>query len=135
MKGSLGIDHALAILIEKAPSNVFDYGFAMECLKEYQNPRVKLHHLMKIGAIIRVKKGIYIFGEKFARAPFSHESLANMIYGPSYVSLEWACQRYGLIPERVYTVTSVTTKRSKNFNTPLGAFTYDHLHPEAYPVG
>ena len=135
MKGSLGIDPGLAILLEKAPSVEFDYGFATECLKEYQNPRVKLHHLLKIGAIIRVKKGIYIFGKKFARRPYCPESLANMIYGPSYVSLEWACQYYRLIPERVMTVSSVTTKRSKQFDTPLGPFSYDHVHPKAFSEG
>jgi hypothetical protein len=57
-----------------------------------------------------------------------------MLYGPSYVSLEWACQFYRLIPEKVTTVTSVTAKRSKQFSTPIGLFTYDHLHPEAYSV-
>jgi hypothetical protein len=58
-----------------------------------------------------------------------------MIYGPSYVSLEWACQHYRLIPERVSTVTSVTTQRSKTFQTPIGVFTYDHLSLKAYPLG
>jgi predicted transcriptional regulator of viral defense system len=107
----------------------------MECLKAYQQPRVKLHHLLKIGALIRVKKGIYIFDKKFAKRPYCSEVLANMIYGPSYVSLEWACQYYRLIPEKVTTVTSVTTQRFKRFETPLGWYTYDHLHKDLYPVG
>ena len=58
-----------------------------------------------------------------------------MVYGPSYASLEWACQYYRLIPEKVTTVTSVTTQRSREFQTPLGLFTYDHIHPQAYPIG
>lgn len=135
MTKNLGIDTGLAILLERAEHVEFDYGFVTDCLNEYQNPRVKLHHLLKIGAIIRVKKGIYIFGKRFAKRPYCSERLANMLYGPSYVSLEWACQHYGLIPERVVTVTSVTTKRSKQFETPIGLFTYDHLHSKAYPMG
>jgi len=58
-----------------------------------------------------------------------------MISGPSYVSLEWACQYHRLIPEKVTTITSVTTSRSKQFNTPVGVFTYDHLPISSYSVG
>ncbi len=131
----LGIDPGLAILLDKAPGEEFDYGFVMECLKEFSNPRVKLTYLLKIKALIRVKKGLYIFGKKFARRPYSPEVLANMICGPSYVSLEWACQYYRLIPEKVTTVTSVTTLRSRQFQTPIGLFTYDHIPLRVFPVG
>lgn len=135
MKTRSGIDTGLAILLENAPSEEIDYGFVMQCLKAYTNPRVKLHHLLKIGALVRVKKGIYIFGKKFARHPYSPEVLANMVYGPSYVSLEWACQYYHLIPERVTAVTSITTQRSRQYNTPLGFFTYKHLPLSVFPIG
>jgi hypothetical protein len=135
MQMSLGIDPGLALLLAKAPGEELEYGFVMGVLKEYSNPRVKLNHLLKIKALMRIKKGIYIFGQNFARRPYSPEVLANMIYGPSYVSLEWACQYYHLIPEKVTTVTSVTTKRSKQFQTPLGLFTYDHLSTKIFPIG
>lgn len=135
MKRSLGIDPGIGVLLENAPSEELDYGFVMECLKNYKNPRVKLNHLLKIGAIIRIKKGIYIFGKRFARQPYSSEVLANMIYGPSYISLEYACQYYRLIPEKVTIVTSVTTQRSRQFQTPIGLFTYDHLSMQSFSVG
>ncbi len=129
------MDTGLAFLLDKAPGEILDYGFVMESLSAYKNPRVKLSHLLKIKALVRIKKGIYVFGEKFARQPYSSEVLANMIYGPSYVSLEWACQYYRLIPEKVTAVTSVTTKRSKQFQTPIGLFTYDHLPLDVFPIG
>jgi hypothetical protein len=135
MERFLGMDPGLVILLDKAPGEELDYGFVMECLKAYKNPRVKLNHLLKIKALVRVKKGIYIFGKNFARQPYSSEVLANMIYGPSYVSLEWACQYYRLIPEKVTIVTSITTQRSRRFQTPLGLFTYDHLPTHVFPVG
>lgn len=135
MNRNLGIDPGLAILLDKAPSEEFDYGFVMQCLKVYKNPRLKLNHLLKIGALVRVKKGIYIFGKNFAKNPYSSEVLANLIYGPSYISLEWACQYYRLIPEKVTTVTSITTQRSRQFLTPIGLFTYDHLPIKVYSVG
>ena len=114
-----GIDPGLAIILEKSPSEELEYGFVMECLKLYKNPRVKLNALMHIGAIIRVKKGIYVIGKSFARRPYCSEVLANMIYGPSYVSLEWACQYWRLIPEKVVSVTSITTKDLKFFQPRL----------------
>lgn len=129
------IDPGFAALRAKAPGEEVDYGFVMDVLKAYKNPRVKLNHLLKIGVLVRVKKGIYVFGKSVAKRPYSSEVLANMIYGPSYVSLEWACQHYRLIPERVTTVTSVTTQRSRQFRTPLGLFTYDHLPSEVFSIG
>lgn len=135
MKRFSGIDPGIALLRERAPSEELDYGFVMDCLKEYNNPRVKVHNLLQLKALIRVKKGIYIFGKPFAKQPYSTEVLANMIYGPSYVSLEWACQYHRLIPERVTTITSITTQRSRQFQTPLGLFTYDHRPLNAYWVG
>lgn len=134
-KSSLGIDPAINLLLEKASGPEMDYGFVMDTLRIYKNPRVKLNHLLKIKALIRVKKGLYIFGDKFSRHPYSPEILANLIYGPSYLSLEWACAYYNLIPEKVITITSVTTKRKKQFQTPIGLFTYDHLPISAYSVG
>lgn len=128
-------DEAIFVLRESALGEEIDYGFLVNALKSYKNPRLKLHHLVKIGALIRVKKGIYIFGDRYRRRPYSPEILANMIYGPSYVSLEWACQYYRLIPEGVTVVTNVTTQRSRHFKTPLGLFSYDHLPLAAYSVG
>mgnify|MGYP003394059792 CR=1 FL=1 len=130
-----GIDPGIALLLERAPGEELDYGFVMDCLKTYKNPRVKVQHILKIKARKKKKKGIYIFGKTFARKPYSSEVLASMIYGPSYVSLEWACQYYRLIPEKVTTITSVTTQRSRRFQTPLGLFTYDHLPLQIFSVG
>ena len=132
---AFGVDPGLAILLEKARGAELDYNFVMDCLKQYQNPRVKLHHLLKIGALIRIKKGLYVFNPKVSKYSYCVETLANMIYGPSYISLEWACEYWHLIPERVFVITNVTTKRSKEFNTPIGLFTYDHLPIKAYSMG
>lgn len=58
-----------------------------------------------------------------------------MLYGPSYVSLEWALSFYGLIPERVHTVTSMTLGRNKEFHTPVGDFTFYRMSSESYSIG
>ncbi len=133
--GEIRMDPAMAVLRSRAPSEELDYGFVMDCLKNYKFPRTKLTHLLKSQALIRVKKGLYVFGTLFNRHAYSLETLANLIYGPSYVSLEWALQAYGMIPERVEEVTSVTFKRTQIFKTPIARFSYAHRSLLSYPVG
>jgi hypothetical protein len=113
----------------------FDYPLLSHILCTYAGRRQKIHGLLQSGAIVRVKKGLYVFGHDYRRAPVCLETLANLIYGPSCVSLEYALSFYGLIPERVMHVTSVTSGRDKDFDTPLGRFTYRHLNPKKYAAG
>jgi hypothetical protein len=111
---------------------VFDYQRLLQCLTTYAKPRDRVKRLLDAGDIVRVKKGLYVFGDAYRRAPVSRELLANLIYGPSYISLDYALAWHGLIPERVTTVTSVTTGRSRSFTTPFGIFTYRSLPEPRY---
>lgn len=113
----------------------FDYPLLMNCLKSYSKPRDKITRWLKSGAIIRVKKGLYVFGEKYRRDSICLSALANIIYGPSYLSKEYALAYYGLIPERVDLITSMTTQKSKMFKTPVGNFSYAHLDLKKYTPG
>ena len=113
----------------------FDYQTLLDCLKDYARPRDKISDLLKQGFIIRIKKGLYIFGDEYRRKPYSREILANLIYGPSYISLDFALQHYSLIPERVEALTSVTTGRSRRFLTPAGLFTYRKIPLKAFRIG
>ena len=91
---------------------VFDYQRLLQCLTTYAKPRDRVKRLLDAGDIVRVKKGLYVFGDAYRRAPVSRELLANLIYGPSYISLDYALAWHGLIPERVTTVTSLPNARS-----------------------
>jgi hypothetical protein len=102
----------------------FDYQTLLDALRGYASPRDAITRLLRDRVIIRVKKGLYVFGPAYARRPYSPELLANLIYGPSYVSLDYALQHYGLVPEHVHAVASMTLARAKRFQTPLGLFTY-----------
>ena len=119
---------------KKAKREEIDYQFLLSVLGEYSRPRDKISEWLKSGDLIRVKKGLYVFGKQIAQTPYSLEVLANLIYGPSAISLSYALSFYGLIPERVTTITSVTNKRNKTFSTQLGEFTYQYLNPLKYPV-
>lgn len=113
----------------------FDYQMLLDALQEYRQPRMKINRLLADGIIIRIKKGLYIFGDSTRKRPFSREILANLCYGPSYISLQYALHYHGLTPERVETVTSVTTGRSRAFSTPVGQFSYRTIPLEAFPAG
>ena len=122
-------------LRSKITTEEFDYQALLDSLREYERPRDKITDLLRQGAIIRIKKGIYVFGERYRRSPFSREVLANMIYGPSYISLDYALHYYGMIPERVEAVTSVTCNRGRRFHTPIGLFIYRGISMDAYQIG
>ena len=122
-------------LRQQVEQEVIDYNILNSALSHYSHPRGKISAWLKSGELIRVKKGLYVFGPKASRGPASLAVLANLIYGPSAISLHYALNYYGLIPERVHTVTSITNKRNKQFNTPLGEFTYHYLSPEKYAIG
>ena len=114
----------------------FDYQLAMDRLASYRAPRNKLRNLRLGGDVVRVRKGLYV-APTFPDRPPAVDPLvlAPLIYGPSYVSLETALSWYGLIPERVDEITSVTCKRAKLFRTPLGRFSYLPVNEVAYSYG
>lgn len=114
---------------------IVDYNQLKMALKDYAYPRRKISTWLESGDLIRVKKGLYVFGSHVAREPYSCEILANLIYGPSALSLHYALSFHGLIPEAVFLHTSITNKRNKIFTTPVGNFSYQYLHQDKYAIG
>jgi predicted transcriptional regulator of viral defense system len=94
--------------------------------------------MVKNGDLIRLKNGFYLIADKIGEGSnrvIPYEQVANLLYGPSYVSLEWALSFYGMIPERVNTVTSMTLGRNKEFHTSVGDFVYYSLASDSYSIG
>lgn len=114
---------------------IFDYQTLIDALSDLSAPRDKITELLRQEVIVRVKKGLYVFGDRYRRRPYSKEMLANLVYGPSYVSLDYALAYHGLIPERVEAQTSVTPNRSRRFTTTVGLFIYRQIPARAYEVG
>ncbi len=112
-----------------------DYNILTTALSGYQSPKDKISLLEKNGSIIRLKKGLYVVSSEISQQTLSRELMANHLYGPSYISLESALSFYGLIPERVYSVRSVTTKRAKHFSTKLGDFEYFTIPHDYFSIG
>ena len=63
-------------------TDLLDYQQLVSCLGAYAKPRDRISALLADGSLIRVRKGLYAFGERYRRAPLSRELLANLIYGP-----------------------------------------------------
>ncbi len=105
------------------------------CFDYLSSPGEKIRALEKDGQLIRLKRGLYVVSSEVSGKPVNACLCANHLYGPSYVSQQWALRRYGLIPERVYSMTSVTTKRSRIFENSLGRFTYEQVKPEYFAIG
>jgi len=79
------------------------------------------------GEIIRIRRGLYCLAPKYQKKSVNLYALAQHVHGPSYVSLESALSWHGWIPEAVHAVTSVSFKKSREFKTPLGVFSYDRV--------
>lgn len=88
---------------------------------------LQLHRWVKAGRIIRLKKGLYTLPEDRRKMTFSLSWLANTLYSPSYLSLEFVLSRYDLIPDRVASITSVTRLKTKKFDNNLSRFVYQHV--------
>jgi predicted transcriptional regulator of viral defense system len=85
----------------------------------------KVKRMVAQGKLLHIRRGLYCITNEIGHIKKPHPyELAQYIYGPSFVSLESALSYHHLIPEAVYTTTSVTGKRSKEFKTPLGIFSY-----------
>ncbi len=116
-------------------SEVFDYQMLMYVLRAYKKPRDKVTALLRGGDIIQVKRGIYVFGEKHRKGLLSLEVVSGMMVQPSYISREYALQRYGLLTERVETMTCMTTRHRKQFDTPIGRFDYAFIGKRKFGIG
>lgn len=108
-----------------SPSGVFTSRDAAAIIDPPANIRHALtKRAMARGDIIQICRGLYCLNNDFQRTKPNPLSIAQLIYGPSYISLESALRWHNWIPESVYQFTSVSCKRAREFDTPLGHFSY-----------
>lgn len=101
-------------------------------LIKYSNKNNKINRDIKSGKLFKIIRGLY---ETNPNTPAY--LLSGSIYGPSYISFEYALSFYGIIPEKVNVITCATfnKKKKKIFNTSFGTFSYRDVPPLAYPEG
>lgn len=83
------------------------------------------------GRLVKLRNCYYAFPEYRQQHGFSRY-VANRIYAPSYVSLQSALSFYGMIPEEVVQITSVTTLKTAAFDNSFGSFHYHNVKPSLY---
>lgn len=83
---------------------------------------------VKKGLFLRLKRGLFVFKTK-APSPYL---MANRLYEPSYISFDTALSFHGIIPETIYTITSATTKATREFQAAGIRFTFRKIKKEVY---
>lgn len=116
-------------MIKSGENMIVTNRIAKNNLHNYLNKNTKLGREVKEGKLIKIINGLY---ETNANTP--GYLLAGSIYGPSYISFDYALAYYGLIPERVDVVTSATfnKKKRKKYMTHFGTFTYQDVPKNVY---
>lgn len=97
--------------------------------------RIVLYRWSKAGHVIRLKKGVYMTRQFYERHrdDLSFSSAVSAILQPqSYVSLETILQRYGILTEATYPVTSITAKHTRLIENKLGTFLFRHIRSDLY---
>ena len=106
-----------------------------EVLRPYRRPNDKVSEWLREEALQPLRRGLYVTGPPLRSSPVCLPLVANHLYGPSYVSLDYALALYRMIPEGVAEVTSVTPRPSRSFTTSLARFSYTHLPLRFYAIG
>ena len=97
---------------------------------EQKNIIIQIAFWLKKGYLEKIKDGLYILSK--AKNQINPMVLAGKIYEPSYLSLEFALNYYGIIPDIPGTYTSVTSRTTKYFKNQFGNFTYQKIKPEFF---
>ena len=99
---------------------------------DYSNPLDKIKREADKGELIRLNRGLYETNRNVN--PYL---VASSILSPSYLSFDFALSYYGLIPEKVYSITSATLnlRKTKTFNNPIGRFEYSDIPSSAFSEG
>jgi len=90
--------------------------------------KVKLTIYRAKGYLASPKRGVYYLADEY----LDKNKVANKLYYPSYISLDTAMSKYGIIPETVYAITSVTTKATREFSDDNYSYLFNKIKKNAY---
>ena len=93
--------------------------------------RSNLHHWQRAGYIVPLRQGWYAFADYIQQPDFAR-FIAGKICAPSYISLHTALSFYGIIPEAVVEITSVTTQKTCRYENAFGQFSYQTIRPRLF---
>lgn len=111
---------------------VFTTQQLIEKYSDYVDPNGKIARDVRDKKLFPIVRGYYE-----TEANTSGEKLAQIIYGPSYLSFEYALSEYGLIPEAVFSFTCATfnKRKTKTYINNFGTYVYRDIPPKAFSLG
>ncbi|MGA2477885.1 MAG: hypothetical protein ABSG63_03925 [Spirochaetia bacterium] len=115
----------LVSLVKEEP--VFTSGLLISGNIDPRQLRRQLSRWNEAGRIVQLRRGLYALAEPYRSSAPHPFILANSLVRASYVSLQSALAYYGMIPEHVPVITSVTTLRPWMWTTAFGTFAYRHI--------
>ena len=130
------LSHTILKRVENLPM------FSLENLVSLNNKRTYLkvilsRHSLR-GRVVRLKRGFYVSKGYLEKARKDNEFqnylefVANAIYGPSYLSLEYVLDEHGMLTESARNITSVSLNKTKNLENEFGAFIYHKIKEELF---
>ncbi|MCK5219432.1 hypothetical protein KAR10_07920 [bacterium] len=115
-------------IIENIQYNIFSDVEVSNLFSGSANSRYGLiKRAARAGYIHYIRRGLYSLAIKYQHHKINLYQLAQYIYGPSYISLESALAYHGWIPDAVPTITNACMKKSQDYETPLGFFSYKRI--------
>ena len=94
--------------------------------------RKQLTRWVSSGKLIQLRRGFYAIAQPYRDEQPHPFLVANMVKRASYVSLQSALEYYGIIPEYVPVITSVTTGRTEEIITKIGRFQFKHIKKDLF---
>jgi len=94
--------------------------------------QVQLARWTKVKKLSQIRRGWYLIEKPWRLTDIPIPFIANNVVHPSYLSLDWALQYAGMIPEYVPNPTSITTERATRFSAQGTLFIYHHVRPSFF---
>ena len=120
------------IIVFRGANMIVTTSMLKEKYHDYANPLDKIKRDADKGLLFRLTNGIYETNKNVDPC-----LLASSILSPSYLSFDWALSYYGMIPEKVFSITSVTLENRKNktFENYFGRYEYTDIPVRAFSEG
>lgn len=114
------------------PTGLFRTGDILAGEGNPDSVRRQLDRWVKSGKVAQLRREVYQLQKPYCITPPHPFLVANVLRRASYVSLQSALSHYGMIPEHVPVVTSITGGRPEELDTPAGRFLFRHVQPRNF---
>lgn len=133
MKSKKNLLYQLISLPHFSKQSVYQLGLQLGLKESTVNTYIS--RFLKYKDILQLKNGLYVstdFFEKNNNDISYSFYLANIVRQPSYISSWAALQYYNLVTEAVYSITSVTPKVTRDYQTKAGNFSYQSINKDYF---